>query len=214
MTYPGTDLKFRITAAIEGFSLADNYFTIAVKNGYGRLMYRRTKNQCFRDTEGSWYFTLTDIVPGTYTAVFTAYLPDDDFLRLIRRETDVQMLYDTHADRTDPAADSHRVQYERVYTASVGDEQFLVDENGDYIMSSDGQRVRFLPTDGASGHVDLQMTGQQFRQLIEGTNPNGIIDTVPEALSAIGSMGDQTQYGVMTNGDADEMMGRVLGEGE
>lgn len=32
MTYPGTDLKFRVTTTIEGFHPADDDFTVTVRN--------------------------------------------------------------------------------------------------------------------------------------------------------------------------------------
>ena len=47
----GTDLKFRVTTTKEDFNLARDYFNIVVKNSYGRVVARITKNDCFYDSE-------------------------------------------------------------------------------------------------------------------------------------------------------------------
>ena len=42
------------------------------------------------------------------------------------------------------------------------------------------------------GKVKLKMTGEQFKQLIEGENPDGAIDTIPEMLRAATGISDDT----------------------
>ena len=43
---------------------------------------------------------------------------------------------------------------------------------------------------------------------------NGKIDTVPEALDAVQNIGDDTELSVMTDADTDDMMHRILGNGD
>ena len=40
--------------------------------------------------------------------------------------------------------------------------------------------------------VKLNMTGEQFKMLVEGENPNGAIDTIPEMMRATTGISDDT----------------------
>lgn len=77
MAYPGQDLKYRITTTKQDFTLAEDWFAIVIKNSYGRIMARITKNDCFYDTQGRWYFALENMAAGIYTAYFLGGSDDD-----------------------------------------------------------------------------------------------------------------------------------------
>ena len=47
MIFAGSDLKFRITAIIESFKVADNDFNVVVKNKWGQVKYVVEKDEMF-----------------------------------------------------------------------------------------------------------------------------------------------------------------------
>ena len=92
MNYEGQDLKFRITAQISGFSLATDAFMIIVKNGYGRVVRRSPRTECFFDSDLRPYFTMEAVPAGIYYATFVGGIPDDDYTKQQQAVTDHQWL--------------------------------------------------------------------------------------------------------------------------
>ena len=200
MTYPGDDLKFRITTEIPDFHLSEDGFGIVVRDKYRRAVARIAKEDCFYDDQGSWYFTLPKVRTGWYYAFFTAWREDEDFDDQRAAFNDVQPLCtvgycECHAPRLrDCDRGHHLVHYEQVWTVSVDGADYLADCDGNYIYTGDGKRIQF--TNATSEYVEdmtkikMQMTGEEFLKRWEGRDPNGVIDTVPEMFDAAQGIGD------------------------
>ena len=88
----------------------------------------------------------------------------------------------------------HVVQYQEVTTVSLDGDEYLADTDGKYILTSDGKRIAFQnPTNDKitdMGKVRLNMTGDEFKELIEGDNHDGTINTVPEQMRAMQGISD------------------------
>ena len=152
MTYTGADAKFRITAIDERLDLDGQDFTITVKNRWGAVAYKVKKDECFQDSEESWYFTLESVPNGVYYAYFMASVPDEDYDKQTATVTDEQYLTsvgvcDCHANDTYCGChdDSHAVIYEEVYTVNLDDGTYLADKDGNLILTSDGARIQIKP---------------------------------------------------------------------
>lgn len=198
--FPGTDRKFMVTCTQEDFQLTEDDFEITVIDPYRRQR-RITKLDCFWDIDGRYYFTLERPLRGTYYAWFKGWYEDDDYDKQTRQFTDGQVLCEvgTPTCSCSTATDStchcrHVVQYQEVTTVSVDGDEYLADTDGKYILTSDGKRIAFKnPTKDKiddMGKVRLDMTGDEFKQLIEGENPNGEIDTIPEMMQAAQGISD------------------------
>lgn len=200
MNYPGTDLKFRITTEIPDFQLSEDGFMIVVKDRYKRTVASVTKNDCFYDDQGQWYFTLSKVRSGWYYAFFTAQREDDDFDDQRAAFTDSQLLTtvgycEKHAPKMhDCDEGNHKVHYEQVWTVSIDGEDYLADCYGRYVYTSDGKRIQFTnhtsQTVEDMGKIKMQMTGEEFLKKWEGLDPNGEVDTVPEMLRAMHGISD------------------------
>lgn len=199
-TYPGTDRKFMVTAPQQDFFLTDDEWEITLIDPYSRQR-RITKQDCFFDSDGRYYFTLEKPLRGTYHAWFKGWYEDDDYDKQTRQFTDGQMLCEVgvKACRCRTAAHPncqcrHVVQYTEVQTVSLDGDEYLADMDGKYILTSDGKRIAFQNATNDKvndmGKVRLNMTGDEFRQLIEGENPNGEIDTIPEQMRAMQGISD------------------------
>ncbi len=198
--YPGTDRKFMVTTTQEDFLMTEDDFEITVIDPYRRQ--RRIKKQdCFFDSDGRYYFTLERTLRGTYYAWFKGWYEDDDYDKQVRQFTDGQKLCEVgvKACRCGTATDStchcrHVVQYQEVTTVSVDGDEYLADTDGKYILTSDGKRIAFKnPTKDKitdMGKVRLNMTGDEFKELIEGDNHDGTINTVPEQMRAMQGISD------------------------
>ena len=90
---PGTDLKFRLTTTKDDFTLAGDKWNIVIKNNLGRTVRRITKNDCYYDDQGRWYFNITNPQVGTYTAIFIGAYEDEDYDEQQRIWTDRQVLF-------------------------------------------------------------------------------------------------------------------------
>lgn len=218
MTYPGTDKKWQLTATQSDFSLAEDNFEIVIKDHYGRVRYTVKKDDCFSDSDGRFYFVTENLRQGAYYAYFKGSYEDDDYTKQRRVFTDEQKLCEV-AVPCYPCKSStfgvdskcrcgHVVQYTEVTTVSLDDGEYLADVNGEYILTSDGKRIQFNANDNDNGNrnmskVKLQMTGDEFKQLIEGENPNGTIDTLPEIKRAMEGQSDDgtPQLGNLTDED-------------
>ena len=188
---PGCNLKFRLTATKDDFTLASDKWNIVIKNNLGRTTHRITKKDCYYDTEGRWYFNILNPQPGTYTAIFVGAYEDEDYPEDRRIWTDRQVLFVCR--KRHPSACP--VQYEQVWACSVNGDDYLADCYGRYILTAEGDRIQF--TNNLSneveemGKVKLKMTGEQFVQLIEGKDPNGAVNTIPELMQVMTGVDDK-----------------------
>lgn len=148
MIYPGTDLKFRVTTSVTGFSLDTDEWSIAILDRYNRMRYAIEKDECFQDSEGDWYFTIEQVRCGFYFARMTMAVPDADYDKLTRTVTDHRPLCAVgfcdchlptprHCHCTD-----HKVQYQQIWTTDLDDGTYLCGEDGTLILTKDGYRIR------------------------------------------------------------------------
>ena len=196
---PGTNLKFRLTTTKDDFTLASDKWNIVIKNNLGRTTHRITKNDCYYDTEGRYYFNILNPQPGTYTAIFVGAYEDEDYPEDRRIWTDRQVLFVCREGCMMRQRRKHHpsacpVQYEQVWACSLNGDDYLCDCYGRYILTAEGDRIQF--TNNLSneqeemGKVKLQMTGEQFLQLIEGKDPNGAVNTIPELMQVMTGISD------------------------
>ena len=198
---PGNDLKFRVTTQKDDFNLARDPFAIIIKNRWGRIVKRIEKTDCYYDAEGRWYFNVEHVAEGLHYAIFIGAYDDEDYDKQHRTWNDRQPLFIgregcmmTSRRRRHP--DACPVSYEQVWAVTVDGEDYLADCNGDYVYTSDGKRIQFTNNlsqiiENDMGKVKMKMTGDEFLQLIEGRNPDGTIDTLPEMLDAARGISDQ-----------------------
>ena len=229
-TYPGTDRKFMVTSTQQDFFLTDDEWEITVIDPYRRQR-RITKQDCFWDSDGRFYFTLEKTLLGRYYAWFKGWYEDDDYDKQTRQFTDGQLLCEAgtpacRCGREEPSGEGcrcrHVVQYREVFTVSVDGDDYLCGSDGRYILTSDGMRIAFRNPKRKQiedmGKVILDtMTGEEFKRFIEGYNPDGQIDTVPEMIRAAQGISDeetiqqdvQEQIGdnQADSGDIDEIFG-------
>ena len=194
---PGTDLKFRVTVTKENFSLDDNQFSIVIKNRWGRVVASVMKGDCYKDSEGRWYFNVENIQDGEHYAVFIGAIADTDYGKQQRLWHDRLILYvgqDGCCVEKLPILqpDDCPVSYEQVWTANIGGDEYLADRDGHFVYTSDDQRISFIDRTSADGKVRMQMTGEEFLKLIEGKAPNSAIDTIPELMDAMQGISDDT----------------------
>ena len=195
MIYPGTDLKFRITTTQPDFNLSEDTFEIKIKDQYGRVRYTIGKSDCFWDDQGNWYFVMDNVRTGIYFAWFHGRYEDEDYDDQRRDFTDVQELCRVNYHDMPPRCHHrHVVQYEQVWTVSVDGDEYLCDSEGRYILTADGDRICFKNNKSQTiddmGKVRMQMTGDEFLQFMEGRNPDGKIDTIPEMMDAAQGISD------------------------
>ena len=200
MIYPGSDLKFRITTEIPDFQLSEDGFRIVIFDRYSRVLARLEKDDCFYDTEGRFYFTLSKVRSGWYYAFFTALREDDDFDDQMAACKDVQPLCvvgycEKHAPKIhDCDEGQHKVHYEQVWSVSIDGADYLADCDGRYIYTSDGKRIQFTNVTSEyvedMGKIKMKMTGDEFLQFMEGRDPNGEVNTIPEMMSAMDGISD------------------------
>lgn len=215
MIYPGSDLKYKILSTIPGFSMDDDPFTVEVRDRYRRRIAFLTKEDCFRDDGGEWYFVLESVRSGIYSVIFSAYIPDDDYNSTYRKYTDMQPLCavgfcDNHMPpMPDCDKDRHLVAYERIQASDLDQAPYLTDKSGAMMVTADELRISFAVAQGRRVQLD-NLSGSDFKELIEGRKEGGRIDTIPEMIESLGGLGDDTEYSTMTNADVDDMMERIL----
>lgn len=156
MIFAGSDLKFRITAIIESFKVADNDFNVVVKNKWGQVKYVVEKDEMFTDDKGNYYFTLESVPAGVYYAIFTATVLDDDYDKLTRTVVDMQHLCSVSAlgscncqgiDVSSTCNCDHKVGYEQVWTVNVDGGIYLAGSDGALILTEDGKRIQLKKED-------------------------------------------------------------------
>ena len=213
MVYPGTDKKYLITTTQEDFNLMEDSWEVLIKDRYGRVRYRRPKSECFWDSDGNYYFTLEGLRQGRYFAYFRGEYEDDDYDKQKRVFTDVQKLLEVGLVPDCPCRRKrkHVVQYTEVTTVSIDGEDYLADKDGKYIYTSDGMRICFKSDKSEKiedmGKVKLDtLTGDEFKMLIEGHNPDGNIDTLPEMLDAAKGISDDTTIRKDVDDQIDEQL--------
>ena len=200
MIYPGQDLKYRITSKLDDFNLSRDNFEIVMKDRYGAIRCTIKKEDCFYDTEGHWYFALESVEVGPYFAFFKAFIDDDDYDKQKAVFIDEQFLFMVShnccgsKEKKSKCKCDHKILYERVWSVSIDGADYLADCYGNYVYTSDGKRIQFTnqlsETVDDMGKVKMKMTGDEFLQFMEGRNPNGEIDTIPEMIDAAKGIGD------------------------
>lgn len=148
MNYAGSDLKFRVSASIQEFSLGDEEFTISIRNRWGEEKYAINSGDFFCDVDGNWYFAITNVQNGRYYARFKGVIADGDMPDAKRNVTDEQLLCTVGIcscdDDTEECSVTHDVTYTQVYTCDVEGGTFLCDVDGKYIRDSNGDRIEFI----------------------------------------------------------------------
>lgn len=192
--YPGTDQKFRIINEIPDFFLQQHNFQLTVRNQLGQVKYRLTKNDCFYDSDGNFYFCIEHVQEGRYDVVFSGSYEDDDFDKQSRVVTDRQMLCAVGRYRMPYRRCLHQIRYEQVWDVSVDGEDYLADCDGKYIYTSDGKRIQFSNDISENiedmAKVKMKMTGKEFLQKWEGRSQDGTINTVPELFDSMRGISD------------------------
>lgn len=144
MVYPGTDLKFRMTALSEELDLERDDWSILIVDPYGRKR-KVTKDEFFQDSEGRWYFTIDRSHNGQYYVRFDWAIPDDDFDAQVRNVRDMQFLVEVGMcgpKRKQCCQCKHPVAYELIWTANLDDGTYLADKDGNLIYSNEGARIQ------------------------------------------------------------------------
>lgn len=210
MTYPGTDLKFRITATQPDFQLSEDWFEIRIKDQYGRVRWTLKRDDLFWDDQGQWYFVMDDVRKGIYYAFFHGRYEDEDYDDQRRDFYDIQELCRVgYLGGKCCCKCKHVVQYEQVWTVSIDGDEYLCDCDGKYILTVDNKRICFKSDKAQEiedmGKVRLQtMTGDEFKQFVEDHKPNGEIDTLPEMLDAAKGISDDETIHEHTVGQMEE----------
>ena len=216
MIYPHTDLKFRITITASDFNPRSNPWSLRVIDRFGRVFKEYAKKDFIRDTEGNYYFQMKDVLTGEYKAITTIGIPDEDFASGYQQRTDAQIFLHVNMMMCHPACgcrhktDGMEVIIERVWSVSIDGEDYLDDVDGNPILTSEGEKIYFInpidQEDEDMGKVKLNMTGDEFKKLIEGENPDGQIDTIPEMVRAMQGIKDDETIQEDTQQQIDENM--------
>lgn len=218
--YEGADVKFQITTEFENFQLTEDDFKIVIKDRWGRTRCTIVKDDCFYDSDGRYYFTIENVRNGIYQACFFGKYEDNDYDKQKAVITDKQQLFvvpscvdgcncGNNNQEGCKCQCSHGVHYMLVTTVSVDGEDYLCGSDGKYIFTSDGKRISFKSDLSKKiddmGKVILDtMTGEEFKQFIEGRKPDGTINTVQEILDATQGIGDESTIKQEIEKDIDE----------
>lgn len=176
MIHAGTDLKYRVVATLDGFSMADDDFSVLIKNSWGRVVANIPKSEMAEDDDGGFIFMLPKMPEGKYRAVFTASRADDDYDDETQDVTDVQMLAVVSQcgcqQRPCCTTAGLTVTYTRVWMVNSKGGIYLTDCYGNYIVTSDGRRITFKPADNTSDKFMIDMTGEEFKSLLQSCQAN------------------------------------------
>lgn len=215
MIYPGTDLKFKVTCEVTDFFMSEDSFDLTVKNRWGQEIAIIKKEDCFYDREGNFYFTVEDVKTGMLYVQFRAIREDDDYDKQTSIFTDMQLLAvvgqcECGAEQhpCDCGCKDHKVHYEQVWTVSVDGEDYLCDKDGRYILTADGNRICFKSEKSKQiedmGKVRLDtLTGDEFKQLIEGRSMDGKTNTIPEMIDVLQGINNEE---TTVKGDVEEQI--------
>ena len=213
MIYTGTDLKFKVSASVVGFQLKRDNFCIVIKNRWNQVKYIIEKGDMLTDNDGNYYFMITNVQKGVYYAELTAEKEDTDFDTGIQHMVDRQYLVSVESEEffDEHTTEGMAVAYQRVWFVSVGGYVYLAESDGTPILDSNGQKIYLKSSgkdEGADVHLDI--TVKQLKELLEGRNENGKIDTIPEIVDTLGGMEENTEVGISQQEDIDNMMNRIL----
>ena len=199
MIYKGTDRKFRVDVLFTQYNHKTDPFTITVRDAFGREAFSVNKESCLRDTEGNCYFTFENPKTGDYFAYFRTDVPDDDYEKGTRTFTDKQRLCKVNLCgcnlHTCACEGEHGVRYEEIWSVDVGGNLYLADKDGNLILTSDGKRIQLMSQNEYNDNmakVRLNMTGDGFKQLVEGLDPNSEVNTIPEVMRVMQGISDET----------------------
>ena len=214
--YPGMDVKIQVTTEFLDFHITDDDFEITIKNRWGQIKQNIKRDDCFWDADGRFYFTIENVQRGEYYAFFKGLYEDEDYDQQQATVTDYQKLLTVpgYGRPRHPAA--HKVHYQVVWTVSIDGDDYLAGSDGKYILTNDGCRIAFKnpkrQTVENMGKVYLDtMTGEEFKQFIEGNNPDGVIDTVPEMMRAAQGISDTETIQQDVNEQIDENLQQNMG---
>lgn len=214
MIYSGTDLKYKVTATWDGFDMSMDDFSLSIENRFGIVVSTIAKEDMFIGTDSNYYFVIEGLKSGIYYAQFTAGKSDTDYSDSVQHVVNRQFLVAIGTEYTEDGSDSTdglTVVYERVWTVSVNGEIYLTDSEGNYITDVNGNYIILTRTGTeTSSFVRLSMTGDQIKELLEGTNSDGKINTIPEVMEAMSGFSDDTSYGISTEENISDMMDEIL----
>ena len=199
--YAGQDLKFMVESLCENLILTRDSFEIVIVNRWGKVARKITKNDCFYDSDGRFYFTVENIQPGVWFARFRGAYEDDDYDKQEAVMADEQKLFecsvrDCCCDKSTfgDCKCEHQVRYTEVTRVSIDGADYLADCYGRYIYTSDGKRICFTSSTSQKiddlGKVMMQMTGEEFLRKWESFDPNSEVDTIPELMHAMQGISD------------------------
>lgn len=216
-------MKWKVTALMSGFDIDEDNMELVIKNRFGRVCYSYNAEDFFSDGQGGWYFVMPNAKNGTYTAYLTCYRGDEDFPMGAQRVTDVQTLVtvgDCSCDCCsmscpcgceDCGTEGLEVRYERVWTVNFIDGCYLADKDGNPILDSNGNFIRFINSkEQEEGDVRINMTSQEFKHWMDDKDENGTIDTRREIEDALGGIDDDTELATMTAEDAHNMVNEIF----
>lgn len=214
MIYTGTDLKFKMSASVVGFHLKYDNFCVVIKNRWNQVKYIIEKSDMLTDNSGNYYFMITNVQKGVYYAELTVERNDNDFDSGIQHMVDRQYLVSVDSEEffdENTSTEGMAVAYQRVWYVNVGGYVYLAESDGTPILDADGNRI-YLRSSGSdeSADVHLDITVKQLKELLEGKNDNGKIDTIPEMVDTLGGMEENTEVSVSQQEDIDNMMNRIL----
>ena len=202
MIYPHTDLKFRITITASDFNQRSNPWTLRVIDRFNRERLNMERKDFMRDSLGRFYFDMKDVLTGEYRAITQIGIPDEDFNDGYQHRTDAQIflhvnMCNCHHDcGCHCQTDGMEVLIERVYTINIDGGDYLADVNGTPILDSEGNKIYFInhidEEDTDMPPVKLNMTGEEFKKLIEGDEPNSEVNTIPEVMRVMQGISDDT----------------------
>lgn len=203
MIYPHTDLKFRITITASDFNQRSNPWGLRIIDRFGREIQNLAKKDFIRDSEGRFYFDMKNVLTGEYKAITTIGIPDEDFTTGYQQRTDAQIFLHVNMCMCHPMCGCHcttdgmEVLIERVWTVNIDGGDYLAESDGTPILDSNGEKIYFRnyiddEDETTMAPVKLNMTGEEFKRLIEGEIPDGKIDTIPEMVRAMTGIDDDT----------------------
>lgn len=216
-------MKYRVSATMNGFDIDEDNMELVVKNRWGRVCYQYKADDFFSDGEGGWFFTMTNVKQGDYTAYLTCWRGDGDFEGGAQRVTDMRHLVSVVMCACDMISYHHcgcdcgcgeteglTVKYERVWTVNLTDGIYLADCDGNPILDRDGNLIRFSDRQPEQTDVRINMTGDEFRHWMDERDANGRIDTRLEVEDALAGMSDNTELEPMTEADGLALINEII----
>ena len=152
MIHTNTSLKYNILIEAKDFEQERDPWGVVIYDYFNKEYATIDKEDCFRDSEGGYYFTLPNMDKGKYRAITTVQIPDDDYEPTYMTITDRQHLVDVGlCDCHKPyrpcncqcETEGLKVTFTRVFSTNLDDAAYLCDINGNLILTADGRRIQF-----------------------------------------------------------------------